>query len=54
VVWDPDESFIVDPANLHHRHALTPYAGRELFGIVKRTYVGGRFVTGDDSTSRSP
>ena len=48
VVWDPDASFIVDPLQLHHRHALTPYAGRELFGIVKATYVGGRLVSGND------
>ena len=30
VVFAPDESFVVDPARLHHRHPVTPYAGREL------------------------
>jgi allantoinase len=44
VVWDPDGSFVVDPARLEHRHHLTPYAGRELFGVVHATYVGGRPV----------
>ena len=24
----PDEAFVVDPARLHHRHPVTPYAGR--------------------------
>lgn len=47
VLWDPDASFVVDPASLFHRHAVTPYAGRELFGVVRATYVGGRKVFGD-------
>jgi allantoinase len=46
VVWDPDAAFVVDPKRLHHRHPVTPYAGRELFGVVSRTYVGGRRVAG--------
>ncbi|MBV9880182.1 MAG: allantoinase AllB [Gemmatirosa sp.] len=41
VVWDPDASFVVDAASLHHRHPVTPYAGRTLFGVVRATYVGG-------------
>jgi allantoinase len=44
VLWDPDMSFVVDPAKLFHRHAVTPYAGRELFGVVHTTYVAGREV----------
>ena len=46
VLWDPDGSFVVDPAKLFHRHAVTPYAGRELFGVVHATYVAGRRVFG--------
>ena len=29
VVFAPDESFVVDPDRLHHRHPVTPYAGRD-------------------------
>ncbi len=47
VLWDPDESFVVDPAKLFHRHPVTPYAGRELFGVVRATFVGGRKVFGE-------
>ena len=47
VIWDPDASFIVDPSALRHRHRVTPYAGRELFGVVRATYVGGRRVFHD-------
>lgn len=46
VIWDPDARFVVDPAGLHHRHPVTPYAGRELFGVVRATYLGGRLVSG--------
>ena len=48
VVWDPDARFVVDPAKLFHRHPVTPYAGRELYGVVRATYVGGRLVFGED------
>jgi allantoinase len=34
VIWNPDETFTVDPERLHHRHKITPYAGRELGGVV--------------------
>jgi allantoinase len=37
----PDEEFTVDPARLHHRHPLTPYAGRRLTGVVRGTWVAG-------------
>ena len=43
-VWNPDEQFRVEPAALRHRHAITPYAGRDLYGVVHETYVGGRCV----------
>jgi allantoinase len=47
-VLAPDETFVVDPARLHHRHPVTPYAGRTLAGVVRGTWLRGRQVTGDD------
>ncbi|MEP6493291.1 MAG: allantoinase AllB [bacterium] len=47
VIWDPDASFVVDPSTLRHRHHITPYAGRTLFGVVRATYVGGGRVFGE-------
>jgi allantoinase len=44
VVWDPESSFVVDAARLQQRHPVTPYAGRQLFGVVRATYVGGTLV----------
>jgi len=42
VVWNPDTCFHVEPATLRHRHSITPYAGRDLYGVVQETYVRGR------------
>ena len=44
VVFAPEERFTVDPARLHHRHPVTPYAGRELTGVVRSTWLRGRRV----------
>jgi allantoinase len=48
VVWDPEEEFTVDVGRLCHRHKVTPYGGRRLCGVVKRTYLRGRPVSPDD------
>ncbi len=37
VIWDPEASFVAKEEMIHHRHKLTPYAGRRLFGMVERT-----------------
>ena len=42
VVWDPEATFQVDAQQLQHRHKLTPYAGRELLGIVEATFLRGQ------------
>jgi allantoinase len=44
VVWDPEASFVVEAARLHHRHKLTPYDGREMKGVVEATFLRGRKV----------
>jgi len=44
VVWEPEASFVVEPRDLQHRHKLTPYAGRTLYGAVQRTLLRGETV----------
>jgi allantoinase len=54
VVWDPDASFIVEPAMLLHRHKVTPYLGRTLYGKVHSTFVEGRGTyQGQQKSTRS-
>jgi len=52
VIWDADAKFRVEPAQLHHWHKVTPYAGRELCGRVETTFLRGRkiFERGEFST----
>jgi allantoinase len=44
-VLAPDQSFMVDPARLHHKHpATTPYTGRTLHGVVRTTILRGQVI----------
>jgi allantoinase len=54
VIWNPDEKFRVDPAQLHHRHKITPYAGRELKGVVATTFLRGRKILERGDFSAGP
>jgi len=54
VIWDADAKFHVDLAQLHHRHKVTPYAGRELCGRVETTYLRGRKIFERGELSAGP
>jgi allantoinase len=54
VVWDPEASFVVDAGALFHRHPTTPYHGRELHGVVERTYLRGRCIFRDGEIVGEP
>ncbi len=47
VAFAPEETFTVDPVRLHHRHPVTPYAGRRLHGVVHTTWLRGVPVDGE-------
>jgi allantoinase len=51
-VLAPDEEFTVDAARLFHRNAVSAYHGRTLAGVVRRTWLRGREVTGDAAHGR--
>lgn len=46
-VVDWEKTGIVDARKLQHRHAITPYDGRSLRGVVRRTYLAGECVYED-------
>jgi allantoinase len=54
VVWNPEAAFRVDPAKLHHRHKLTPYAGQMLSGVVEATFLRGQKIYDRDAFSATP
>lgn len=43
-LFSPDAEFVVDAASLHHRHPITPYAGRTLSGVVQETFLRGQRI----------
>jgi allantoinase len=45
-VLAPEEAFTVSIAALHHRNPVSPYAGRDLVGVVHETYLRGELITG--------
>ena len=51
VVFDPETEFTVTEDRLHHRHAVSPYLGERLQGVVKRTYLRGQVVFQDGEFS---
>jgi allantoinase len=54
VVWNPEETFSVEPSALEHRHKLTPYAGRELSGVVETTFLRGWKIYERGQFARKP
>jgi allantoinase len=54
VIWNPAKEFRVDGAALHHRHKLTPYQGRDLLGVVQKTFLRGRKIYDDGEVIAEP
>ena len=48
LLFDPEETWTVEPDRLHSKSRNTPFKGRKLKGRVKYTIVGGRVVYGDE------
>ena len=47
VVFDPEAEFLVTAEKLHTRHAISPYVGERLRGVVQATYLRGEAVYED-------
>ncbi|MES2963145.1 MAG: amidohydrolase family protein, partial [Bdellovibrionota bacterium] len=43
-VWNPERSFRLEEKLIQHKHKLTPYSDRTLFGVVEKTFVRGQQV----------
>lgn len=54
IVWDPDQSFVVDGPGLAHRHPITPYHGRKLVGRVHHHILRGHFLVRDSTLQGAP
>ncbi len=47
-IWNPEEKFIVTEESILFRHAISPYVGEELYGVVRACMVGGEWVFDGD------
>ncbi len=54
VVFDSDAEFMVTTERLHQRHAVSPYLGEKLRGVVKATYLRGQVVFSEGTFSVGP
>lgn len=54
VIWNPDETFTVTAAALHHRHKITPYEGEVLRGVVEQTFLRGRKIYDSGQLETAP
>jgi allantoinase len=54
VIWEPEMRWTVQPAALQHRHKMTPYAGRTLFGVIRSTLLRGETVFHEGSLLDRP
>jgi allantoinase len=54
VVWDPEQQFTVEPSIIHHRHQITPYEGRSLYGKVMATFLRGKKIVDRRNILREP
>ena len=54
VIWNPAKQFRVSASGLHHRHKLTPYEGKELSGVVEKTFLRGRKIYDEGEFSGEP
>jgi allantoinase len=54
VVFDPDVSFTLTAEQLHYRHAISPYVGEKLWGVVRHTFVRGHEVFANGAFAELP
>ena len=54
VIFEPEREFVITEDRLHYRHAVSPYLGETLRGVVKATYLRGRPVFSEGEFPGAP
>jgi allantoinase len=49
VIWNPDEKMKIVKEDILFRHKISPYIGKELYGVIIQTIVNGETVYQDNS-----
>ncbi|TLM83123.1 allantoinase AllB [Pseudarthrobacter sp. NamE5] len=51
-IFAPNEAFVVDVSKLKHKNPITPYDGKTLSGVVRKTFLRGAVVDGQTPTGK--
>ncbi len=51
-VFAADDAFVVDVSKLKHKNPITPYDGKTLAGVVRKTYLRGTEIDGQTPTGK--
>ena len=54
LVFDPNQSYTITNEMIKHKHHITPYAGRTVYGQVQHTFVRGHHVYQHDQFINAP
>jgi allantoinase len=54
IIFDTEDEFTVTADRLHYRHAVSPYLGETLRGIVKQTFLRGRSIYREGNFAPTP
>lgn len=54
VAFDPDAGFVVDPASLAHKNAISAYRGKSLQGVVQHVWLAGEQIVADGAMQGVP
>lgn len=53
-IFNPDESFIVEPDSLHHKNKISAYHHEELYGKMHTVFLGGEKIYDNGKFSNEP
>lgn len=48
VIWDPDEEFTLNRDKIQFKNKVTPYEGKNLFGVIYETWLRGEVIFKED------
>jgi allantoinase len=54
IIFDTEDTFTVTTDRLHYRHAISPYLGETLRGVVKLTYLRGESIYREGNFTPTP
>lgn len=54
IVFDEQKKYVIKAEIIKYRHKITPYEGRQVSGVIERTYVRGTLVYADGELLGAP